>query len=166
MGPRHAPAPGPTKPAGFCQFYKIIKMIIKSIKVFVEWKFIPGSSGLAGFGGLLIGARVTGERPETAPQWGDQRTTERSIQERDKAGFWYQRVNHSDLISDFWITLESTAKRRTAQAQLQRPVFGESWIGKLCFDNLIDGKTYLQHNLGSIKNKSRIKILCCTWNLC
>ena len=34
------------KPAGFCQFYKIIKMIIKSIKVFVEWKFIPASSGL------------------------------------------------------------------------------------------------------------------------
>ena len=52
---------------GFCQFYKIIKMIIKSIKVFVEWNFIPASSGPAGFGGLLIGAGVTGEGPETAP---------------------------------------------------------------------------------------------------
>ena len=110
------PAPGPTKPAGFCQFYKIIKMIIKSIKVFVEWKFIPASSGLAGFGGLLIGAWVTGEGPDRdsppvrrpAHYWG--------ASERDKAGFWYQRVNHSDLISDFWITLKSTAKRRTAQA--------------------------------------------------
>ena len=57
-------------------------MIIKSIKVFVEWKFIPASSGLAGFGGLLIGAGVTGERPETAPLGGDQRTTEEHPRER------------------------------------------------------------------------------------
>ena len=42
-----ARAHGPTKPAGFCQFYKIIKMIIKSIKVFVEWKFIPASSQIS-----------------------------------------------------------------------------------------------------------------------
>ena len=76
-------------------------MIIKSIKVFVEWKFY---TRLNGPGPDLADSwlePVTPERErETAPQCGVQATTEHL---RDKAGHgmeWYQRVNHSALISD------------------------------------------------------------------
>ena len=104
------PAPGPTKPAGFCQFYKIIKMIIKSIKVFVEWKFIPGSSGLAGFGGLLIGAGVTGEGQETAPLWGDQRTTEEHPRERQS---WILIPTCQSLGFDLWLLNNTRVNGKT-----------------------------------------------------
>mgnify|MGYP007048351955 CR=1 FL=1 len=155
----HNASTSPTKPAGFCQFYKIIKMIIKSIKVSVEWKFYT---------------RLIGPGPDLADSWlGPVTARERERQPPSAASRPLLSISETKLgtewndtnvsITRLWsLTLcntRSTAKWRTRPGSglAQGPV-SESWIGKLCFDNLIDGKTYLQHNLGSIKNKLRIKI--------
>ena len=146
-----------TKPAGFCQFYKIIKMMIESIKVFVEWKFLSDRSL-----GLISRIRQTcwlaaGGRGwqwcqwhGDSPQWDIEHTSDLATC-RDKDQGMISTCQSLNI--DLWLCNTQRQNEEPPWPCLSSNTrwwkFDQETIHLIIWS--MGKRTYLQHNLESIK---------------